>query len=486
MADRVSARNQSAQELADIQAEATRKKKDFVEAKKKELKQTKEYYADRIENEQDQGSAAVNHIRKRNSKEIKSLNSELENYKQGLDERAAALNVRENERQRKMVEESRGASNDFQERRNKVEQKARADYENQIQKINQERAEASEKLAKERQKIQESYNKQTEETRQQRENQIRKEQEQSQSSIEKVRTDNMKRREQEQLRGEQIRAETRQKIENEIEQQRLRGEMKIDRVSQDNEQKVMQAKDRGENKQQAMMQGYNKQIETNRKVGEQRLNETQSKNERELNKVQDTHQKELETAKKQHEHRMKEAQENFQRETMHSRDAYKKSLERQNDQFQSIYKKNQKAQEESLRIQERQFNRRLTDLKGDLASKVEHYDERKDDPFYKVQETDARIRETPSSYILETRIPQHERNNIKVKVQDDKAVISGTRSFVDKIDEGDRALSTNSYQTYKEEFRFEKPVASKAIIQERDGDYLKVIIPKMGSLNLKG
>lgn len=486
MADRVSARNQGSQDIAEIQTENARKKKELAEAKKRELKDTENYYNERIENEKDRGEAAVNHIRKRNSKEIRNLNQELEQYKVGLDERAQALNERENERQKKMVENSRGATNDFEARRKKVDERARADYENQIQSINKERAETNEKINKERAKIQETYNRQTTETRQEREKRLAFEKERAKADIERTRTESIQLREQEQLRGEQIRTQVKNKVEAEVDQQRARGETKLERVNQENEQKIEQAKLRGQNQEQAIMKGYGKQIETNKKVGEERLTETQSRNERQLKQVEAANQNDLKTEQEQYDARKKEMSENFQRTSQQNQEAYRKTLDRQNDQFQSVYKKNQNAQNEALRIQERQFNRRLTDLKADLAQKVERYEDRKADPFYKLQEPDSRVRETPSSYILETRIPQHERNNIKVKVQDDKAIISGTRSFVDKIDEGDRALSTNSYQTYKEEYRFEKPVSAKAIIQERDGDFLKVIIPKLGSLSIKG
>ena len=125
------------------------------------------------------------------------------------------------------------------------------------------------------------------------------------------------------------------------------------------------------------------------------------------------------------------------------------------------------------------YGRQLAENKREIIGKINYYDERKAGPFYRIENPGSRLYETSSTYILETHIPEHEKNNVKVKVEKDRAIVSGTRSFNDKANEDGKKLETNTYQSFREQFDFEKPVANYGIIEERDGDSVTYTIPKL-------
>lgn len=102
------------------------------------------------------------------------------------------------------------------------------------------------------------------------------------------------------------------------------------------------------------------------------------------------------------------------------------------------------------------------------------------DSFYKVHERGSRFYENGKNYVIEAYAPKEEKDNIRVTVQNDKAVISGHRQFNDEIKKGNKLTSTNNYQTFREEFSFKTPAAGQGLVKERDGDFIRFIIPKQG------
>jgi HSP20 family molecular chaperone IbpA len=88
-------------------------------------------------------------------------------------------------------------------------------------------------------------------------------------------------------------------------------------------------------------------------------------------------------------------------------------------------------------------------------------------------------------YVLRAFVPDSDKDTVKVRIQGDRAVVAGARSFVEKMEEDGKKLSTNSYQTFQEEFKFDHPVAQNAISQQRDGDFLEFVIPKIGFVDKK-
>jgi len=132
----------------------------------------------------------------------------------------------------------------------------------------------------------------------------------------------------------------------------------------------------------------------------------------------------------------------------------------------------------SLEVQEKNYTKQLLNEKRKLLRELGRYDGKQDDPFYKIQDRGSQINETSDSYILKAFVPEHEKEKVKVVVERNKAVVSGQRSFNDKMEDPEKKISTDSYQSFREEFKFEKPVVAEAMIRERDGDFIIFKIPK--------
>lgn len=111
------------------------------------------------------------------------------------------------------------------------------------------------------------------------------------------------------------------------------------------------------------------------------------------------------------------------------------------------------------------------------VEKVSH-----DDPFYKVQDRGSRISESSNGYTIKAYVPEHEKDNLRMAVANDRAVLSGKRKFQDSVEDEDKKISTNNFQTFHEEFKFDRPVVSEGITRERDGEFIKFFIPKLESV----
>lgn len=134
---------------------------------------------------------------------------------------------------------------------------------------------------------------------------------------------------------------------------------------------------------------------------------------------------------------------------------------------------------ESSSEQKMTYNR--SGLKKPLFQSAESSKE--NDPFYKVQNRGSRVSENRNQYVIEAYAPEHEKDNLKVSVQRNKAIISGKRQFGDTADLGERKLSTNNFQSFREEFKFNKPVSHDGMTRERVGDYVRFTIPKLESID---
>lgn len=138
---------------------------------------------------------------------------------------------------------------------------------------------------------------------------------------------------------------------------------------------------------------------------------------------------------------------------------------------------NQDAEQASTRT-----NRSIAFEKPASAPVVQNYETKDTDNFYKVQDRGSRVSENKEGYMIEAYAPEHEKDNLRVSVANNRAVISGKRKFQDSVEEGNKKISTNNFQTFHEEFKFERPVASEGMTREREGDYVKFFIPKLESV----
>lgn len=137
------------------------------------------------------------------------------------------------------------------------------------------------------------------------------------------------------------------------------------------------------------------------------------------------------------------------------------------------------ARIEELRAYSGETSSNVYDRRGKKKALLQKAEPNKSsDAFYKVQNRGSSVVEKKHNYIIEAYAPQHEKDNIQVSVHRDKAVISGKRKFGDSVEDGNKKISTSNFQTFREEFKFNRPVSADGITRERSGDYVRFIIPK--------
>lgn len=113
---------------------------------------------------------------------------------------------------------------------------------------------------------------------------------------------------------------------------------------------------------------------------------------------------------------------------------------------------------------------------------IQNYETKETDEFYRVQNRGSRLSEGPGYYVIEAYAPEHEKDNLRVTIQRNKAVISGQRKFQDEASEDNKFLRTNNFQSFREEFKFDRPVSGEGMTRERVGDFVRFSIPKLEAI----
>jgi len=107
---------------------------------------------------------------------------------------------------------------------------------------------------------------------------------------------------------------------------------------------------------------------------------------------------------------------------------------------------------------------------------------KKEDDFYKVQDRGSKMTNDGDKYVIEAYAPEGEQNDLRVSVQSNKAIISGQRKNSAEIEQGSKKITTNNFQTFREEFKFDKPVSHDGMTRERVGDFIRFSIPKLETI----
>lgn len=159
------------------------------------------------------------------------------------------------------------------------------------------------------------------------------------------------------------------------------------------------------------------------------------------------------------------------------------ALKEKQHEFQQRYELSDRAGKESLQNQKESYLKALYKQKQKFDEKFGAQDRRKDDPFYQLKTFDARLTEEPNSYVLKARVPPHERESVDIIVKDDRVTLSAKRAYQSAFNsENGEKTSTNSFQTYRQDFKLDVPVeGSKAFKKIESDGSIVVIAPKKGS-----
>ncbi|XGC81838.1 hypothetical protein ACES2L_05000 [Bdellovibrio bacteriovorus] len=403
-------------ELAELNAEYARKKKKLVQDNEEQINDLKEYYGEKKDAVSAQNEAAINHIQKRQKE----------------------MNLKATEERDRL----------------------NSSYKNKAQ------------------AMQKTYDDKLAATREGREAQIRRAQSSTHEKVREIENDAQARIEDVRLQSSVELEKAKGKFNKEMKQINEYSEKRLDQQRQMNDLSLKGEIERGREVHDEVRARNEKEHTELRQRGEVMITEEKQKQSTQLQRIDETAAQRQEKIEKNWASREERANKLYSQKIAENKKANEDQLRTQSNRFQSLYAKNEYAQRESLDIQNQRYLRQLAETRKDFVRASEKYADKENDPFYKVEDRGSRISESPNFYVLKAFVPEHEKDAVKVTIQNDKATVSGQRSFKDKIEEDGKITSSANYQTFREEFPFDKPVITEGMTRERQGDWVIYQIPK--------
>ena len=159
------------------------------------------------------------------------------------------------------------------------------------------------------------------------------------------------------------------------------------------------------------------------------------------------------------------------------------TMHAQRTEFQKRYDLGDQTNKESYRNQKDVYLQELYKQKQKFDSRFDVNAARKDDPFYQLKTFSPRLVEQEKSYVLTAKVAPHERESVDIVVKDDHISLSAKRAYQDSFtDESGEKTATNTYQTYRQDFKLDVPVEGKKAFRKIDDEgNITVIVPKKGS-----
>ena len=254
----------------------------------------------------------------------------------------------------------------------------------------------------------------------------------------------------------------------------------VEKIKQDYGNKIETSRDQGVRNLQKTQDTYAHEVKRAHQFGETQVKRQKTHHEQQVQYLNESYESEL---KKKEKHSLQEeikALELHQQKLEQQKKYFDRELINQEIQFKDAYASNAIQNERALSEQRALLVKSLEKDKKEVMGSVGQYQDKSHDPFYRINETPTRFSDFENYYLIETEIPEHEKDNIDVRVQKNQVLITGSRKYEDRLSEDERKLETNSFQTYREQIRLDHPVNEKAIHKKFEDGVLKVMIPKIG------
>lgn len=410
-------------ELNEMQADYQFKRKDLTRKKEADLDNLRAAYQAQKEQIQEQGDAAINHLQKN----IRKDNEDAVATKESLNEKNSA-NLR------KMEEKYRQTAQEVRTRKQEQLEAARNEGKDKLENYS---ANTDKKIAEIRTKSQSQLT------------QAKEQYKKDISEYDKYTGD----------RVTSIRENSKKTIDHELE--------------------------KGRTAQTKLRDNFQKDYDKTHNFGEQKIQTEKEQQDARLARLESDSKEKYSKKENNWSERDKDLQVNYSRKLSNDKETWEGNLEHQQKRFETTYQNRESRNQETLQIQNDKLTKELAHTKLDFVKSANKYSDKQDDPFYKIEDRGSYIRENSNFYVLRAYVPEHEKDLIKVNIQNNKATVSGQRAFKDAFADEDKKVSSSSYQSFREEFKFDVPVISEGMTREREGDWITFRIPKLNKFDRK-
>jgi HSP20 family molecular chaperone IbpA len=135
---------------------------------------------------------------------------------------------------------------------------------------------------------------------------------------------------------------------------------------------------------------------------------------------------------------------------------------------------------ETKHIQEG-IDKQINDSQLSNSHRLDVHMEKQNDPFYHMSHVDSDFVDEGDFYQLKVRLPEYERKGFRVQISGQELQFSGLRNSNQKAEVfPGHEVSTNTYQSFSERYKFDTPVDANAMQMVSDGEWMYYTIPKYG------
>ncbi|MEQ1665434.1 MAG: hypothetical protein ABL927_08680 [Bdellovibrionales bacterium] len=503
---------QNTQELADLNDEYRKKRREVIDKNESSLQALKNEYSERKKNEQQSGEAAVSHIRK----EMKqAINSTRDNANQAveLENNATEKQVANSRLKSEMTKEQLKAQRDNQDayyndlisrarsekskslsqeyRQTKEVQEKESHRRSEIQKnVNQEldavKNEASlervQAQAKNRDALHDlnlKYSEESKKIQTQHDQSLKKQKDITYDSLKKQLNSQQATEENEQKKHTERILNLKHKVGETYAKERSDGDLKLNSLKKHYDESTQGEVHRGTQQMELVRGTYDKEIKELHQKGEKEVDFQNKFYKSQLQKQDEDFQTQVDEKTKFQNSEIKKGEIMYKSQLEKRDKEYKKSLISQNDNFQKTFLSNEKRNRETMTSQNDRLVDAMVKQKHKLLDRFSKYDKVNGDPFYKMKDFESRLVDNPNYYLLRTKVPAHEIKNVDVIVKDDHVVVTGQRNFSEKIKKGERYISTTSNQSFREVIPLKHPAVPKGVQKSYEDNTLVVMIPKI-------
>ncbi len=159
---------------------------------------------------------------------------------------------------------------------------------------------------------------------------------------------------------------------------------------------------------------------------------------------------------------------------------YQDKINQLNSHHNKTYSNKQALYQSEIQNQENAAQKQLNDIIANSATVVGATSNKQSDSFYKLRNFDATFSESDNDYVVNVKVPEHEKDSVHITSKPGSITISGTRRFENKAKTEDgHSVSTNSYQSYAETIPIQGRLDASKMSRQYSNGKLQFKIPKV-------